>query len=97
MAVGVFYKRDEFDYDADPAVSKILPEVPDVIGARPDIAGFATAPDGSGDESNADAYVELRIPLLKDRAGAQSVELRARLSLLGLFAGRRCEIRKRPN
>ncbi len=74
-AIGLFYKRDEFEYDADDALSKSLPGVPGVIGPRPDIAGFAAAPDRSGDESNTDAYVELRVPVLKDQPGAQSLEL----------------------
>jgi outer membrane receptor protein involved in Fe transport len=74
-AFGVLYKRDEFEYDADEALSKMLPGVPGVIGPRPDIAGFAAAPDRSGDESNTDAYIELRVPVFKDRPGAQSLEL----------------------
>ena len=73
-AIGVFYKRDEFEYDADEALSKMLPGVPGVIGPRPDIAGFAAAPDRAGDESNTDAYVELRAPVLKDRP-ARMLEL----------------------
>jgi len=75
VALGLLYKRDEFDYDADEALSKVLPGLPGVIGPRPDIAGFAASPDRSGDESNTDAYVELRVPVLKDQPGAQSLEL----------------------
>jgi iron complex outermembrane recepter protein len=75
MAGGLFYKRDEFDYDADAALSAVLPGVPGIIGPRPDISGFAAAPDRSGHESNTDAYVELRLPILPERLGAQSLEL----------------------
>ena len=73
-AVGLFYDHEDFEYDADDALSAILPAVPGVIGARPDIAGFAASPDRSGDDSNIDAYVELRAPLLRDRPGAQLLE-----------------------
>jgi outer membrane receptor protein involved in Fe transport len=73
-AVGLFYKRDEFTYDADPTLSAVLPGVPGVIGPRPDVAGFPAAPDREGDESNADAYLELLAPLLKDKPGVQSLE-----------------------
>ena len=74
-AIGLFYKRDEFDYDASPALSAMLPGVPGVIGPRPDIAGFPAAPDRSGDESNLDAYLELRLPLLRARPGVESLEV----------------------
>ncbi len=74
-AFGLFYKRDEFEYDADATLSRVLPGVPGVIGPRPDVAGFAAAPDRSGDESNTDAYVELRVPVLNERPGAQALEL----------------------
>ncbi len=33
------------------------------------------APDRAGDASNTDAYVELRVPVLKDQPGAQLLEL----------------------
>ena len=74
-AFGLLYKRDEFEYDADAALSRMLPGVPGVIGPRPDIAGFPAAPDRAGDASNADAYLELRAPVLKERPGAQLLEL----------------------
>lgn len=75
MAGGLFYKRDEFDYDADVALSAVLPAVPGVIGARPDISGFAAAPDRDGHQSNTDAYVEMLVPLLGVDPRAQSLEL----------------------
>ena len=75
VAIGFFYKRDEFDYDADAALSETLPDGTGVIGPRPDIAGFATGPDRSGDEHNNDAYLELRAPILKGLRGAQALEL----------------------
>ena len=74
-AIGLFFKRDEFTYDADPTLAAVLPGVPGVIGPRPDVAGFPAAPDREGDESNADAYLELLAPLLKDKPGVQSLEL----------------------
>jgi len=74
-AFGLLYKRDEFEYDADAALSRMLPGVPGVIGPRPDIAGFPAAPDRAGDASNTDAYLELRAPVLKERPGAQLLEL----------------------
>jgi len=75
IAGGLFYKRDEFDYDADAALSAVLPAVPGVIGARPDISGFAAAPDRDGQQSNTDAFVEIRIPLLGVDPRAQLLEL----------------------
>ncbi len=72
---GLFYKRDEFSYDADPTLSAVLPGVPGVFGPRPDISGFAAAPDRAGHESNTDAYLELLVPLLKDQPGAQSLDV----------------------
>ncbi len=74
-AFGIFHKRDEFDFDADPIMSGVLPAVPGVIGPRPDIAGFEAAADRSGDESNTDIYTELLVPLLADRIAAQSLDL----------------------
>lgn len=74
-AIGVFYKRDEFRYDADPTLSMQLPGVPGVIGPRPDVAGFAAAPDRAGEQSNVDAYLELRVPLLHDQVAARALDL----------------------
>lgn len=76
LAVGVLYKHDDFEFDADPAVSAVLPRVdPDVIGPRPDISGFPGVPDRSGDESNTDVYAELHVPLLRDMPGVRALEL----------------------
>jgi outer membrane receptor protein involved in Fe transport len=75
VALGILYKRDEFEYRADPALSAMLPGVPGVFGPRPDISGFAGAPDRSGDESNTDLYVEALLPLLRERRGVESLEL----------------------
>jgi len=74
-AFGLFYKKDEFSYDADPIMNTVLPGVPGVIGPRPDIAGFEAAPDRQGDSRNTDLYVELLIPLLNETALAQSLDL----------------------
>jgi outer membrane receptor protein involved in Fe transport len=74
-AVGVFYKRDEFRYDADATLSAQLPGVPGVIGPRPDVAGFSAAPDRAGEQNNVDAYVELRAPLLRDQPAARALDL----------------------
>ena len=75
LAAGMLYKKDEFDYRADPAVSALLPGVPGVFGPRPDISGFPGAPDRSGDEHNLDVYVEALLPLLSERRGVESLEL----------------------
>jgi outer membrane receptor protein involved in Fe transport len=74
VAGGVFYKRDEFEYDADAALSAMLPAVPDVFGPRPDIAGFGAAPDRSGNEGNIDGYIELRAPLIANARGGPALE-----------------------
>lgn len=76
LAAGVFHKREDFTFDADPAISAMLPPVvPDVIGPRPDVSGFPGAPDRSGDASNTDLYAELHVPLLRDRPGLRLLEL----------------------
>lgn len=75
VAAGVFYKRDEFAFASDPILSAVLPGVPGVIGPRPDITGFPSGADRSGRQSNTDLYVEALAPLLRDRPGAQSLEL----------------------
>jgi iron complex outermembrane recepter protein len=75
LALGLLYKKDEFDYRADAALSALLPGVPGVIGPRPDVSGFAAAPNRSGDAHNVDAYVEALLPLLGGRHGVESLEL----------------------
>lgn len=74
-AAGLFYQKNEFRYAADPTLSAMLPGVPGVIGPRPDIAGFPAAPNRQGQESNRDAYLELRVPVLAHQPAAQSLEL----------------------
>ncbi|MEJ2515793.1 MAG: TonB-dependent receptor [Gammaproteobacteria bacterium] len=69
MAFGVFYKRDEYSYAADPIASEFLPD------GRSDILGFNASDDVDGDESNTDVYVEALVPLLSDVPGAKSLEL----------------------
>jgi hypothetical protein len=54
VAAGLFYKHDEFSYRADPVLSATLPGVPDVVGPRPDLAGFAAGANRAGSESNND-------------------------------------------
>ncbi len=76
-AAGVFYKRDEFSFRADPLAAGQLPAVPGIIGPRPVLAGFPVAPSRDGSESNADVFVELHLPLW--RAGDGSERLHASL------------------
>ena len=67
-AFGVFYKKDEYFYSADP-VAKV--ELPD---GRPDIIGVNASDDIEGEDDNTDLYVEASIPLLADRPGVRSLE-----------------------
>jgi outer membrane receptor protein involved in Fe transport len=69
MAFGVFHKKDEYSYSADPIVQEFLPD------GRSDIVGFRATDDVDGDESNTDLYVEALVPLLANVPGAQSLEL----------------------
>ena len=70
-AVGVFYKRDEFSFRADPLAASQLPAAPGIIGPRPVLAGFPIAPSRDGSESNADAFVELHLPLWRANDGSE--------------------------
>jgi iron complex outermembrane recepter protein len=70
-AVGLFHKRDEFAFEADPLAALQLPAIPGIIGPRPALAGFPSAPSRSGTERNTDLFAELRVPLL---AGANAGE-----------------------
>ncbi len=74
-AFGVFYKDDEFRFKPAEGLSAYLPEVPGVIGARPDLTGFPSAPARSGSQSNTDLYVEALAPVLRDAPGVHSLEL----------------------
>jgi len=76
-AFGVFYRGDDFDFRPDAALDKMLPEVPGVIGARPDITGFPAAPARHGSQSNGDVYVEALAPIARDRAGMHSLDIGA--------------------
>jgi len=69
MAFGVFHKRDEYSYTADPIVQEFLPD------GRSEVVGFNASDDVDGDESNTDYYVEALVPLLADVPGARSLEL----------------------
>jgi outer membrane receptor protein involved in Fe transport len=74
-AFGVFYKDDEFRFKPAEGLSAYLPEVPGVIGARPDLTGFPSAAPRSGSQSNTDLYVEALAPILRDVPGIDSLEL----------------------
>jgi iron complex outermembrane recepter protein len=76
-AFGVFHKRDEFRFDADPLAALQLPAIPGIIGPRPALAGFPSAPDRRGREQNTDLFAELRMPLL----ASEGIEDRATLGL----------------
>jgi len=67
-AFGVFYKKDEYFYSADPVATVILPD------GRPDIIGFNASDDIDGEDDNTDLYAEASIPLLADRPGVRSLE-----------------------
>ncbi len=73
-AFGALYKRDSFDYVPDPQLTMLLPEVPGIIGPRPDVTGFATGAATSGAETNYDLYAEARMPLWRDESGDRSLE-----------------------
>jgi outer membrane receptor protein involved in Fe transport len=75
VAVGVFHKRDEFDYVPDPVMAAVVPGVPGVIGPRPDASGFGAGAARSGNETNTDLYLEARAPILRDAATGRSLEL----------------------
>jgi iron complex outermembrane recepter protein len=67
-AFGVFYKKDEYFYNADPVAKVVLPD------GRPDIIGFNASDDIEGEDDNTDLYVEASMPLLADRPGVRSLE-----------------------
>ena len=68
MAIGVQYRSDEYQYRADEALRRILPD------GGPDIVGFEAADDIDADDHNTDVYVEAAIPLLADLPGVESLE-----------------------
>ena len=53
----------------------MLPAVPGVIGSRPDITGFPTAPSRQGSQSNMDVYVEALAPIARDLPGLHSLDV----------------------
>ncbi len=71
----MFYKDDEFRFKPAEGLSAQLPELPGVIGARPDLTGFPSAPARSGSQSNTDLYLEALAPILRDVPGVHSLEL----------------------
>ncbi len=73
-AFGVFYQAQDFDFKPDDALSVLLPPVPGVIGGRPDVTGFPTAPARQGSQGNQDVYVEVLAPIARDQPGLQSLD-----------------------
>lgn len=74
-AFGLFHKRDEFRFDADPLAALQLPAIPGIIGPRPALSGFPSAPDRQGQEQNTDLFAELGIPLLAGPGGEDRATL----------------------
>jgi iron complex outermembrane receptor protein len=75
VVLGMLHKEDEFRFDADPAASRFLPEIPGVIEARPDLTGFPVGPDQKGRVRNTDLYVEALLPLWRDGSAARDLTL----------------------
>ena len=69
-AFGVFYKKDEYRYSADPVATATVSPLDD----RLDFLEFNGAPDIDANDENTDLYVEASIPLLADRPGIRSLE-----------------------
>jgi iron complex outermembrane recepter protein len=67
-AFGVFHKREEFSYRADPVATTVLPD------GRVDIVGFNASDDIDGEERNTDVYAEVLVPLLPGRPGVHALE-----------------------
>jgi outer membrane receptor protein involved in Fe transport len=65
---GVFFKRDDFSYKADPIASKVLPD------GRFDIQGFNASDDVDGYDYNTDLYVEVLVPLASGQPWARSLD-----------------------
>ena len=68
MALGVQYRKEEYEYRADDALRKVLPD------GNPDIIGTALGDNIDAEDHNVDMYVEAAIPLLADLPGVQSLE-----------------------
>jgi outer membrane receptor protein involved in Fe transport len=75
VVVGLFYKRDEFEYVPDPVLTVQVPGVPGVIGPRPDVAGLGAGAARAGHESNTDLYVEALVPIQRDDAAGRALDL----------------------
>lgn len=101
VAVGAFYKRDEFEFVADPLATGQLPAVPGIIGPRPVLAGFPIAPSRDGRESNTDLFAELRVPLWssreEERLAASLGYRRASYRRAGDFDAYKAELLLRPS
>lgn len=65
---GVFFKRDDFSYEADPIASTFLPD------GRADIQGFNASDDVDGYDYNTDLYAEVLVPLASGRRWAHSLD-----------------------
>jgi outer membrane receptor protein involved in Fe transport len=68
MALGVQYRKEEYEYRADDALRKVLPD------GGADISGIALGENIDAEDHNIDMYVEAAIPLLADLPGVQSLE-----------------------
>ena len=68
VALGAFYKEDQYEYSASPVASVFLPD------GRPDLQGFNASRDIRGDDHNVDVYVEALVPLLAELRGVESLE-----------------------
>jgi len=64
---GLFFKRDEYEYVADPVAASLYKGTPDILGFNP-------SDDINGDDSNLDVYVEALVPLLADVPGVDRLE-----------------------
>ena len=75
-AFGVFYKKDEYSYRASPESKVFLDDEgnPSPDGTIPDIQGFVASDDIDGDDHNLDLYMELLVPVLRDRPGVRSLD-----------------------
>jgi len=74
VALGAFYKEDQYQYSASPEASVFLPATDIVPFERPDIQGFSASDDIKGDDHNLDVYVEALVPLLAELRGVESLE-----------------------
>ena len=85
-AFGVFYKEDKYQYAASPVASVFLPD------GRQDIQGYNASDDIQGDDHNLDIWGEVLVPLLRDVAGASSLEAVLGYRSVGLCIGRQLRL-----